>query len=155
MARFGPGAGMAARLSMKLFFFDRKRVKDAVDEMGRKGLSKLGAFVRQRARTSMPYRKGASRPGSPPHAHTGLLRKNIWFAYDPQTKSVVVGPTPLRNFTGVPRLLEFGGMRFNPNRKRKHRMLYYRPRPYMWPAAQKEVRNFPQVFRNKLRMTRV
>lgn len=37
-------------------FFDRKKVVDAVDKATRNALSKLGAFIRQRAKSSLKYR---------------------------------------------------------------------------------------------------
>ena len=77
-------------------FFNRDKVMRSVDAGTRKVLSKFGAFVRQRARTSIRKRKGTSPPGSPPYSHVGLLRKFILFAYDPQRKSVVIGPTLIR-----------------------------------------------------------
>jgi len=77
-------------------FFDRAKVKNAVDAGTRRVLSRFGAFVRTRARTSIRKKKGTSPPGSPPHSHVGLLRKFILFAYDPQRKSVVIGPTLIR-----------------------------------------------------------
>jgi hypothetical protein len=50
-------------------FFDRAKVKNAVDAGTRRVLSRFGAFVRTRARTSIRKRKGTSPPGGPPHAH--------------------------------------------------------------------------------------
>jgi len=44
-------------------FFSREKVKRSVDAGTRKVLSKFGAFVRQRAKTSIRKRKGTSPPG--------------------------------------------------------------------------------------------
>jgi hypothetical protein len=58
-------------------------VMDASDRMLQKGLSKLGAFIRRTAQFSMKSRKGASLPGTPPHAHGNkYLKKYIFFSYD-------------------------------------------------------------------------
>lgn len=63
-------------------FFDRALVQQKVAAAERKVLSWFGAFVRQRAKTSIKKRKGTSPPGQPPHSHVGLLRKFVLFAYD-------------------------------------------------------------------------
>jgi hypothetical protein len=42
-------------------FFDRAKVKNAVDAGTRRVLSRFGAFVRTRARTSIRKRKGTHR----------------------------------------------------------------------------------------------
>ncbi|HOF17724.1 MAG TPA: hypothetical protein PK082_02350 [Phycisphaerae bacterium] len=102
----------------KRMFFDSAAVVRSVDAATRKVLSKFGAFVRTAARTSIRPRKAPSAPGEPPHSHTGDLRRRILFAYDPASRSVVVGPTlfhhvQLSAFLGpgvsVPELLEHGG----------------------------------------------
>ena len=72
-------------------FFDSSSVINAVDKATRKALSKFGAFVRTSARGSIRRRKGVSKPGQPPYAHQGDI-KEILFAYDSQSKSVVIGP---------------------------------------------------------------
>jgi len=93
-------------------FFDSPRVMRAVDRATRRVLSRFGAFVRQTAKTSIRKRKRISRPGEPPSSHAGLLRAFIYFGYDADRRSVVIGPTPLhsREYRGgeVPALLEYG-----------------------------------------------
>ncbi len=131
-------------------FFDRAKVKNAVDADTRRVLSKFGAFVRQRAKTSIRKRKGTSPPGSPPHSHTGLLRKFILFAYDADRKSVVIGPTLLREGSQAPRLLEHGGTTVIAHRGPKRRARY-RPRPYMRPAFQAEQVRLPGLWKNSIR----
>jgi hypothetical protein len=103
----------------KLNFFDRPSVLRAVEGNRRRFLSKAGAYVRQRARTSIRRRKYGTiaKPGSPPFAHSTdpyATLKNILFAYDPQSKSVVVGPVGLNGGRSkVPGLMEFGGVSFS------------------------------------------
>ena len=83
-------------------FFDRPKVIASLKKAKRKALSKAGAFVRKRARSSMRRRKGSSSPGSPPSAHSnGNSLKTILFAYQPQSESTIVGPVQLNqvNFT--------------------------------------------------------
>lgn len=100
-------------------FFDRGVIDRKVDRAIYRQLSKAGAFIRQRARTSIRKRKKASKPGQPPTNRKGLLRKNIVFVYDAERRSVVIGPTLLNIifFNGdgqpergtVPAVLEYGG----------------------------------------------
>jgi hypothetical protein len=99
--------------------FDTAKVRAAVGKVRRKNLSRAGAFVMRRARSSIRKRKVVSKPGQPPSSHLGLLRKGILFAYDLATRSVVVGATklnmvffdrdrkPVRGT--VPQVLEEGG----------------------------------------------
>ncbi|MEO0511798.1 MAG: hypothetical protein AAF108_02760 [Planctomycetota bacterium] len=72
-------------IRVKSLFFDRPAVQRAIDPARRRALSKAGAFVRQRAKTSMRKRRGTSRPGQPPFAHEGSLRRMVLFGYDPRT----------------------------------------------------------------------
>jgi hypothetical protein len=93
-------------------FFDRIVIEDPTKAAQLKAMSKMGAFIRRRAQTSMRRRKsGPSRPGTPPNARVGYLRDYILFAYDPQTDTVVVGPIVYGRSSGgrVPNTHEFGG----------------------------------------------
>jgi len=131
-------------------FFDRESVQRSVDAATRRVLSKFGAFVRQRAKTSIRSRKGTSPPGSPPYSHVGLLKKFILFAYDASRKSVVIGPTLIRAESIAPRLLEYGGettleTKFGSKRAR------YRPRPFMGPAFVAEQSQLPSLWKNSVR----
>jgi hypothetical protein len=55
---------------MKDFFFDRQSVIDRMTKANRRALSKVGAFIRRRARSSLRRRKRRSQPGSPPSVHS-------------------------------------------------------------------------------------
>ena len=79
-------------MRIKSLFFDRPKVQRAVDKAKRAVLSRAGAFVRQTAKQSIRKRKGVAPSGKPPHSHTGLLRRFIFFGYDCGSDSVVVGP---------------------------------------------------------------
>jgi hypothetical protein len=131
-------------------FFDREKVKRSVDAGTRKVLSKFGAFVRQRAKTSIRKRKGTSPPGVPPYSHVGLLRKFILFAYDAQRRSVVIGPTLTKEGSAAPRLLEHGGDAVLKKRG-KARQARYRPRPFMQPAFAAEQPKLPALWRDSVR----
>jgi hypothetical protein len=140
-------------MRIKSLFFDRPKVIRAVDRAKRRSLSKAGAFIRQRARTSIRKRKRSSRPGEPPSSHTGLLRRFILFGYDRRSDSVVVGPVGFRRSL-APNVLEFGGRATVTERRgsrRKMRTVRIAARPYMRPALEKERSNLPKVWRNSVR----
>jgi hypothetical protein len=110
----------AISFRMHDFFFDRRFVADRMRRANRQALSKAGAFIRTRARTSLRRRKKSSPPGRPPSVHStdGVATlKNILFAYEPHGQSLVVGPVALNQVNQswidmrsrtVPQVLEFG-----------------------------------------------
>lgn len=134
----------------KGMFFDRKVVTNAVDRAERRVLSRFGAFVRRGARSSIRKRKRVAEAGMPPSSHTGLLKRNIFFLYEPHHSSVVIGPTLLGTGTHAPRLLEHGGAVTRRRKKRRVRMTY-QPRPFMGPAFEKEEPKLPQMWRDSVR----
>lgn len=131
--------------SAKAAFFTSGKVRAAINRGKRRALSKFGAFVRTRARTSIRKRKGTSPAGSPPFSHVGLLRKGILFAYDAANESVVIGPIMLNKYTGVPELLEKGGTAL---RGKPPKPATYPPRPYMGPAFAAELPKAPAMLKN-------
>jgi hypothetical protein len=168
-------------MRIKELFFDKARVVRAVDKVRRAVLSKAGAFIRQRARTSMRKRKASSAPGQPPSAHEGSLRRFLYFGYDPGADTVVVGPAKTnqvffgrdrRPVTGtVPSVLEYGGeitifevhrhgtwQRADLRSRRRlaglrtrYRTVTIKPRPYMRPALAAELPRLPALWRNSVR----
>ncbi len=116
------------------YFFDKEHLQSKVAASERRLLSKIGAYVRQRAKSSIRKRKATSQPGQPPSSHEGTLRKYILFGYDPGKKSVVVGPILFGPKTGAPSRLEYGG----PGTTRKGKAGFWRPRPFMTPALEHE-----------------
>ena len=141
------------RLQITKLFFDKQAVRDKVDAGTRRVLSKFGAFVRQTARRSIRPRKRTSRPGQPPSSHTGLLKKFIFFGYDPAPGSVVIGPVRLtQKGRGDPRktaphLLEYGGTT-TLQRNGKRQRATFRGRPFMGPAFEKEQPKLPAMWRD-------
>lgn len=99
------------RSKVKEFFFDGDLVKSSVDRATARVLGKFGAFVRRTAKGMIRGGKKPSKPGSPPKSHTGLLKKFLYFAWDPASKSVVVGPARLDGdgLGTAPETLERGG----------------------------------------------
>ena len=146
-------------------FFDTKKVIDSVDKATRQVLSKAGAFVRRRARSSIRKRKKPSAPGSPPSSHVGRLKRGILFSYDPDAQSVIIGPridNASRGSGGsklVPQLLEEGGtgtirtrVRKNDgSREIKRVSVTIKKRPFMGPALEAEKKNFPKLWANSVR----
>jgi hypothetical protein len=123
-----------------------------VDAGTRKVLSKFGAFVRRTAKSSIRKRKKPAPPGQPPSSHTGLLKKFIFFGFDPSKRSVVIGPVRLsENGRGeAPSLLEHGGSAVL-KRRGKRKRVNYRPRPFMQPAMTKELPNLPALWRGSVK----
>lgn len=123
---------------------------------------KSGAFTRNKTSKGVTSRQAVS-----------PLRELIFFAYDPSTKSVVAGPVRFAKGR-APRVLEQGGAatireRVTPIRgkakpkqadtfkrllrdgritrdvKYRERTIQVRPRPFVKPAGEAEVRRFPQT----------
>lgn len=137
-------------------FFDRPHVLNRIEEARVRALSKAGAYVMKAARGMLRTARGKSvnkpsKPGRPPKSRTGLLRDHIYFVFDPQTLSVVVGPARLNRTLGAPALHEFGGVRFRRDAIGKSQRLKYPPRPYMRPALGKSLPKLPEAFRNAVR----
>lgn len=135
-------------------FFDRDKVVREADKATRANLSKAGAFVRTAARSSIRKRKSISAPGSPPSSHTGLLRQ-IFFGWDSQSRTVVVGPMRLNQKIGnAPEALERGGISeimTGPRRKRRRRRIGVHARPFMLPALKQEAPKFPGLWANSIK----
>lgn len=137
-------------VEVKKLFFDKAAVTSRLDPAKKRALSKFGAFVRQRSRTSMRTRPGASAPGSPPHAHTKKLRDAILFAYDPGNESVVIGPHRADKTGEGARVQEEGGV-LRVGRVRGGRALRYPARPYMRPAFLAELPRAAEQLKGVLR----
>ena len=168
-------------IEVKKLFFDRRKVLDKIGRANARSLSKAGAFVRRRARSSIRRRKAVSQPGSPPSCHSTdkvATLKNILFAYEPRRQSVVVGPVKLHGhqYVGsvltsgtVPETLEFGrtvglrekmvGKRWvsmgrrrpRPGQPVRVRKATIRARPFMRPALDHEADSFPELWADSVR----
>jgi hypothetical protein len=109
-------------LSMRMsrYFLDRREVQKRLGKANARAMSKVGAFLRRRARSSLRRRKRTSRPGEPPSVHSDdavANLKNILFAVEPRRQSLVVGPVALNQVNQswidlagrtVPQVMEFG-----------------------------------------------
>ena len=113
-------------------------------------LSRFGAFVRTGARSSIRKRRAVSEPGQPPSSHAGLLKKFIFFAYEPARRSVVIGPARLNQKSGeaLP-ALEYGGRTKIASRRRRQRTVHtvsIQARPFMGPAFETEKPKLPALW---------
>jgi len=135
----------------KRAFFNAPKVMAATTAAERQVLSRFGAFVRQRARTSIRSHSGTSAPGAPPFSHAGLLKRGILFAFDIERRSVVIGPVRLNGRSGVALpLLERGGT--SPLLRHGQMVVgTYRPRPFMQPAFAAELSKLPPLWRDSIR----
>lgn len=131
---------MKLDFKLKNSFFSRKIVTDKIGEARVRVLSRIGAFMRTRARSILRKRKRVSSPGQAPSVHTSsptASLKNVQFGYDFGSRSVVVGPILLNGKNGgapVPEVLEFSG-----TVTRKGKTLHYEARPFMGPTLKKEI----------------
>lgn len=156
-------------------FFDRPAVIAAVGRATATALSKGGAEVRKLAQRSILMRERPSSPGQPPHGHrTGTrtrkskstgrvrvqavspLREFLFFSFDPQTESVVVGPVKLSQALSgtAPMALEYGGSSVvvsYRNGRRVQRRVSIRARPFMRPALQAAMPVILEAFRNSVK----
>ena len=139
----------------KKMFFDRKAVRSAVDRTARRVLSKFGAFVRRGAKSSIRKRKRASSPGEPPSSHAGLLKKFIFFGYERDRRSVVIGPARLNQKIGdAPHALEHGGVSTvveGLRGRRRKRRVRIKARPFMGPAFEKEKPKLAAMWRDSVK----
>lgn len=145
----------AEAVRVKSLFFTVKAVRDQLDPAVRRALSKFGAFVRRRAKSSLKYKDGPAPPGQPPHVHrttvftakkgkrpkkgkppkpVSPLRELLFFSYDPRNKSVVIGPAIGGPKSGAPETLEEGG-----TASRDGKTVTIAPRPTMRPAFRIEL----------------
>jgi hypothetical protein len=141
---------------VKTLFFDSPAVVAAVDSATRKVLNRIGGMIRLTARRSIkkaPSHTAVSKPGKPPLSHTGLLRNYIYYSFDPQPRSVVVGPVAL-NAKGkdVPRTLEHGGRAvISSQRSVFRRTINIKKRPYMQPALLANKDGMAALWKNSVR----
>jgi len=154
-------------MRFKIDFFNTAKVIRAMDRATRKALSRAGAFIRTTARRSIRTRKSTSKPGNPPHSHSGELRRRIYFSADLAAQNVVIGPVRFGKGE-APRLLEFGGTSFRQAAipmdvcaaeirsdwgDRPVLRHTYRPRPFMGPALEAEAPKMPDLWRGAIAVT--
>jgi len=139
----------------RTMFFDRKAVLSATDRATRWVLSRFGAFVRTRSRSSIRKRKRSAAAGKPPSSHVGLLKRFIFFIYDAAKKSVIIGPVRLNQAVGnAPEALEHGGRSQVVSRRRGRRVVRnvtISEHPFMRPAFDAEKPKLPGMWANSVK----
>ena len=138
-------------IQVKGLFFDRQAIQSAVSRSERKVLSRFGAFVRQDALQRIQRRKRPSRAGESPTNRTGLLKRHIYFLFDPDRRSVVIGPARLNRSTDAPRTLEHGGEITIETKSKETIEVEIAPRPFMGPAFEKEQSQLPSLWRDSIK----
>ena len=106
-------------LKLDSFTIDHATIKKALARAERNSMTKQLAFIRQRAKTGLRRRKKPSRPGQTPSVHSkdkSATLKAIFFVYDADTRSGIVGPVKqhrkvfgITNNGTIPQTLEHGG----------------------------------------------
>lgn len=134
---------MDITFKVKTVFRD-KELLACVEEATLQRYMKAGLLVEREAKRSM--RKGGgkghepSEPGQPPHVQSGTLRGSITTARDEKRNSVVVGPTEIAWYG---RLHEYGGTFTG-----RKRTVTFPERPFMRPALQKAMSQFPDLMKD-------
>jgi len=142
---------MRYKTSNQTVFFDGRLIVRAAERANRQALTRAGAFIRRRARSSIRKRKASAEPGQPPSSHTGRLKGMILFAYDRMAETVVIGPSGSgKDQAGE--TLEHGRTITRRDGRRRRRMRY-EARPFMAPALEKETQagSFPKLWANAVK----
>ena len=130
---------------------DRTRaLRNAVKKGAFKSLHHAAASIRRAAIDSMVFAAKASKPGTPPHAHKGKLRRSIRYSVD--ETNVTVGPaySAIRSGGRPPWLgsmHERGGM-FRGKKKGTKR--YVPARPFMAPALAAASKRFKASWKSSI-----
>lgn len=143
----------AKRGLSKFGAYTRRAARTRLKKARRKKLTEMTTEERQRFHISaaVAQKKGKEKPkrpympseqGQPPRMREGLIRKFLFFTYDPSERSVVTGPATISNATGAPETLEKGGFaKTNSGRVRIEQ------RPYMLPAFDDNIDKLPGLMR--------
>lgn len=143
---------MKPLFEVKALFLNRPKVIAAMETATKAALGRFGAFVRKSARSSIRRRKGVSRPGQPPTSRTGLLKKFLFYTFDAQSQSVVIGPAQLKGsaFGTAPEALEYGGTT-TTQRRGGAGTVEIAARPFMGPAFEKGTAKLDEFWAKSLR----
>lgn len=134
-----------------------------VEQAREKSIKRGAAILRGIMRRLIRRKKGASPPGTPPHAHAsgGGIKNLIFFEWDPLTKTAIVGPAISSGSAGnpapVPKVLDQGGrtrVRLTKALRRKigreNVIARVRPRPFTGPALAQFEKSYPDLFRGAI-----
>mgnify|MGYP007059608866 CR=1 FL=1 len=135
----------------KSLFFDRQKVLSQVRRAERRVLSKFGAYVRQDARQRIRRRKRPSQPGESPTNQTGLLKRHVYFVFDPERRAVVIGPARLSNGSDAPPPLAGRGQTTLGTAAGHSVRVVLEAGPSMGPAFHQELPKVPALWRDSVR----
>jgi len=100
--------------------FDKTKLKKKVETATFTSLRHAGGAIGKTARFSIRRRKKPSRPGSPPHTQTGMLRRVIRYEVTNNKTNVIIGP--VNEVAGrLWNLHEFGGVATKRRKLKQHR----------------------------------
>ena len=144
-----------------------KKVNRATDKGAYKSLRHAAFSIRKSAIASMEFALGPSKPGTPPHRHTGRLARSILVAQEEGSDEVFVGASGHRVKAGrrpewLARMLEHGGT-YPVRKKRKTRgrpkkgeapqpirTITFPARPFMQPALQRNLARFHREWKGAI-----
>src|SRR5262245_33491251 len=135
-------------------FIDVNKMVDAADRASISALAKFGAYVRQRAISSIRTRKRVSNPGEPPSSHTGIYKRFIFYFVERTQKNVVIGPIKLGGRAGTaPKALEHGGETAIARRHgdKRSAKVNVAARPHMQPAFDTEIKKAAELLKNAVK----
>lgn len=149
------------RVLSKFGAFTRRTAKKSIKKARQKKLSEMTPteVSSYRKRQAIGKRKGfkvkrplaPSKKGGPSRARTGLVKKHIYFLFDPLKRSVVIGPARLSKSSDAPRVLEHGGTTTISSGKDKGKRIKIDPRPTMQLAYREEQPKLAQLWKNSVR----
>jgi hypothetical protein len=116
----------------------------AIQRKAQRVLFRTGAYARKAMQRRMRRRKKASRPGDAPSAHENpLIKKRLFYGYDPTSESIVVGPETFKPPKGhrlaggqrsIVEVLDAGGSIVRSNRDGESIRAQIEPRPIAGPV---------------------
>jgi hypothetical protein len=140
-------------VQFKSMFFDAEKILNAAGKAIVKNLNYIGGYVAKVARHSIKKgsRHQVSTAGAKPLSHTGLLKKHIYYGYNPMHESVIVGPALLNTKSkNAPAALEYGGQSIAYSKKGK-RKINVKARPYINPALLSSRRKIADIWKNSIK----
>lgn len=136
---------------VKHLFFDSALVKSRVNAGVRKVLSKFGGLVRIDDRASMPDKAAGTQPaGHAPRKIKRTLWRSIFYSFDPQRNSVVIGAIPLPGgYADGAAALEEGGD-VTENLHGHNVPMHISPHPHTHPAFERQKEKLPNLWANSV-----
>ena len=142
----------------KLGAYTRRRARSSIKPRRQKSIAELSPeeadsfkiakrIAQQKGRPAPKRPLEASKPGQAPRSVTGVLKRGIEFAAEPDRDNVVIGAA-IANATGreAPEVLEYGGRSTFTAGPDQGRTISIAPRPYMHPAFRSSLDSIPELF---------